>query len=300
MIGFPIGTSRDMPLARDASSGFLPWIIGSMVLLAALALAATMMLSAAGHQWRAQLTGTVTVQILPIGEDAPSDDLDVRAQRAIELLRGQPGVAKAEALPDAHIAALLEPWLGPAIAQNGLPMPRMIDVTLRPDHPVDTASLARQLADAIPGVQLDDHAVWLKHLLSLTAAIEALATLVLALIGLSATATVIFTTRSGLAIHQATIELLHLIGAEDRYVARQFQAHALRHALRGGTGGLIAAAAMLYAASTAVPESVAGILPDLALTGLQWAALIVLPLAAAVIATMTARLTVLRALAKID
>lgn len=300
MIGLSFRSGRDVPLAHDASNRFLPWIIGAMVLLAALALATAMVLSTASRAWRAQLVGTLTVQLLPRGDGGPTDDLDARVARAIALLRAQPGVVKVTELPQAEIATLLEPWLGPTAAQEGLPMPRMIDVTLRPDAAVDTTALASRLTEAVPGAQLDDHAAWLQRLLSLAGAIEALAAAVLALIGLTATATVVFTTRASLAIHDGTIELLHLVGAEDGYIARQFQIHALGLALRGGVAGLVVAVAMLYAVIAAAPDPVAGLLPDMSLSVGQWVALVLLPLAAALIATVTARMTVLRSLTRID
>ena len=65
------------------------------------------------------------------------------------------------------------------------------------------------------------------------------------LIGGAAVLTVIFTTRAGLAVHHAVVEVLHLIGARDGYIARQFQRQALRLALRGGIVGLVLTLATL-------------------------------------------------------
>ena len=52
----------------------------------------------------------------------------------------------------------------------------------------------------------------------------------------------VFTARIGLAIHHSVIEILHLLGAQDAYIARQFQVHALWLGLRGGVIGGMAAA----------------------------------------------------------
>src|SRR3546814_8077793 len=66
-----------------------------------------------------------------------------------------------------------------------------------------------------------------------------MALVVVLLVVLAASIMVAFVPRMGLAAHQRSIELLHMIGAQDSYVARQFQNHALRLGLRGGLIGLL-------------------------------------------------------------
>jgi cell division transport system permease protein len=114
---------------------------------------------------------------------------------------------------------------------------------------------------------------------------------------------VIFTTRAGLAVHHDVIELLHLMGARDLYIARQFEREAMRLGFSGGVGGLGLAGLTLWglghaAAATNVLGEEAKLLPDLSLVLWQWAVLILLPLAAGFAAMLTARLTVMRALAR--
>jgi cell division transport system permease protein len=118
---------------------------------------------------------------------------------------------------------------------------------------------------------------------------------------------IVFATRTGLAIHHGTVEVLHLIGARDSFIAAQFQWPALRLGLRGGLIGLVPALLTLLAlsqaaggvapAGTAVGGAISA-LPQLTLAPWQWAALLLLPLAAGLTALATARLTVLRSLAR--
>ncbi len=131
-----------LPLSHDASSRFLPWLITFMVWLATLALAAVMVLSAAGEQWRTGLTGSVTVQIVPTGS-TDSKIMQRRLEEALALLRASPQVVSAAPVPTDKVAALLEPWIGPATLFDSLklPIPRLIDVTLAPSangKPPDT------------------------------------------------------------------------------------------------------------------------------------------------------------------
>lgn len=293
-----IKTAPVLPLSRDASSRFLPWLIAFMVWLATLALAAVMVLSAAGDQWRQGLTGSVTVQIVPTG-GADAKTMQRRVDKALALLRASPQVVSASAIPADKIAALLEPWLGRGALSGSLalPIPQLIDVTLAPGPggtTPDVTLLSARIAGDVPGAMLDDHGLWLDRLLTLARAIEFIALAVLALICLAAIATIIFATRTGLAIHHDVIELLHLMGAKDAYVANQFQLNALWLGLKGGVTGVVLAIATLLVLGSIAAKIEAGLLPPISMTLLQWSALASVALAAALISIITARITVLR------
>lgn len=297
-----ISTAPVLPLARDASSRFLPWLIAFMVWLAAMALAAVMVLSDAGDQWRQSLTGSVTVQIVPT-ESADTGTMEARVGTALTLLRATPGVISANPVSARRIAALLEPWLGRnALSESlGLPIPRLIDVSVEPASAgivVDLGTLAAQLAEAVPGASLDDHGQWLDRLIALARAIEAIGFAVLIVISLAAVATVIFATRTGLAIHHDVIELLHLIGARDNFVAHQFQLNALWLGLKGGATGVVLAVATLLILGSLAAKVEAGLLPPVTMTVWQWSALGGVAIAAAVISVLTARITVLRTIGR--
>ena len=125
-----------------------------------------------------------------------------------------------------------------------------------------------------------------------------MAALVVLLVGLSAVTMVIFATRMGLAIHGRVIELLHLVGAQDSYVAREFQRHALKLALRGGALGLLLAILTVFLIGRVLGGGEAAALPDFTLRPVEWALLALLPLVVAAVAMVTARLTVLRTLSR--
>ena len=94
------------------------------------------------------------------------------------------------------------------------------------------------------------------------------------------------------------IEVLHLIGARDAYIARHFQNHALAMGLRGGLAGLVLAALTLVPLTYAANDLGMPVLPDLPWPPLRTALLLLIPAAAALIALITARTTVLRALSR--
>jgi cell division transport system permease protein len=288
------GRGLDLPADGDGSGRFLPWLIGLMVYLAALALAGMMVLQGAIERWDSALAGTLTVQ-LPAGAGG-------NVEAALALLRATPGVIRAEPLDAAANAALLEPWLGPDVAANELRLPRLIDLRVDPAQTLDYAALAKRLAAVAPGARLDDHRGWLDRLFDLAFAIELVAAAIVALVTGATVMSIVFATRTGLAINHGTVEVLHLIGARDTFIAAQFQWHALRLGLRGGMIGLVPAVLTLLALSEtaggATPTGGVGALPSLTLTPAAWGILLLLPVAAAITALSTARITVLRALAR--
>lgn len=284
----------ELPLERDASRRFLPGVITVMVYLAALALAGVLALDRAMARWDLGLRGTLTLQI-PAADGA---DTAGRTEAALAVLRETQGVARARALSDAEVAALLEPWLGPGNLSPELPVPKLVDVRLAPDAEVDLEALRLRLEAAAPGARLDDHKVWLKDLLRLIRSLQGIAAAAVLLIVAAAIAIVVFTTRAGLAAHHEIIKVLHLIGARDSYIARQYQNHALVLGLRGGVFGLALAALTLLVLSRAGGTLAVPVLPGLALEVGDWIALAALPVVAALIATLTARATVMRALGR--
>ena len=289
---------NDLPLDRDPSGRFLPWLVALMVYIAALALVCAMTMAKMVERWDSGLSGSITVQIPP-PEAAGSPDLrEAAIDRVIELLLDTEGVRNAEVLEPDEIAALLQPWLGAGASYGDLPLPALIAVGIDPAAAPDFDRLSRRLAEAVPGTLLDDHQSWLGQLLDLAQTIELVAALLVVLIGASAVTMVVFATRMGLAIHGRVIELLHLIGAQDSYVAREFETHALKLALRGGTVGLLLAIATIALVGRLFARIDTALLPELTLRPIEWAALALLPLAIAGVAMLTARFTVLGSLGR--
>jgi cell division transport system permease protein len=285
----------DLPLDKDTLSRFLPWLIAFMVFLAVLAMAGMLVLDATAARWDRGISGTLTVQITP-AETAEKDS--ERLQKVLLILGETPEVHRFETLGDAKLMTLLEPWLGSTAGSSDLPLPRLIDVELKPGAKLDVEKLSQRMDTRISGVTIDDHSIWLERLVRLIRSVEGLATMVLVFIALSTIGTVVFTTRTGLAIHRNAIEVLHFIGAQDSYVASQFASRALLLGLKGGVIGLLLSAPTLWGIGVMASKMEAGLLPEITLTPAHYTALAALPLLVAFIAMMTARMTVMKTLSR--
>ena len=285
-----------LPLGRDSSARFLPWLIAFMVFLACLALAAVLIVERSIERWDSGVSGQITVQVPPADDPATAE---AQVQAVFSVLSATPGVRSIEVMDASEVRRLLQPWLGSGTEVDELPLPSLIAVSVDPRSPPDIDALNARLAEAVPGSFADDHKRWLDDLLSLAGSVEIAAIAVLLLVVLTAVVTVIFVTRTGLEIHRQVIELLHVMGAQDRYIAQEFQRHSLLLGLRGGLFGFALAAATLALLAWLARGSGAALLPDLSLQTVDWVLLAILPLAAAATAMWTARLTVLKTLVRL-
>ncbi|MEM7224850.1 MAG: cell division protein [Pseudomonadota bacterium] len=290
--------AAEVPLNRDASERFLPWLMAFLIYLGALALAAAMAVHNAVGHWDSGLAGKLTVQVMPGAADENPAITAERVARVLEELRATQGVVQAHALDEEEIVDLLEPWLGGATESWNLPLPQVVAVELDRDRPPDLTALSARLGEVEPGTAIDDHQRWLGELLDLIRGLQILAIGVIALVALASIGAIVFITRTGMAIHRPVIDLLHLIGAQDSFVAWQFQLHALKQGLRGGVVALALTVLTLLSLGYLLQRADIAFLPAVSLSAWEWCVLALLPLLAASVAMITARITVLATLAR--
>jgi cell division transport system permease protein len=293
------GRRIELPLGGDANRRFIPLIVGAMVYLAALALAGTSALDGTIRQWSDNLRGALTVQLPGVAQEPEGDEAQARIDAAVGLLLETTGVLSATALPHAQSQALLEPWLGAGDLPTDLPIPIIVDVIVDTGARINYDDLGQRLEDVVPGARINDNGVFLSRLVTLARVIQLVGLVVVLIVAIAAVSIVVFATRAGMTSHRDTIELLHLIGARDNYIARRFVTHALSYGLSGGLLGLALAVLTLGALALAARGVDQALLPRLSLDLTAWVALLCVPLASALIAMITARMTVLRALRRL-
>lgn len=292
----------DIPFGQDPASRLLPWIVAVMVYIAGLAIAGSFILSAFADRWEAGLTGSLTVQVPPPTDEAVDPSIqEQKAEAVLGAIRATPGVATATPLASEEMRRLLEPWLGQTIDPRDLPLPTLIAVELRDGlnatH-IDLRDMQRRIEAVAPGTLIDDHGQWQARLVAFLESLNMVAGVLVIIVTLAGLFMVVFGTRSGLLAHKATIELLHLVGAYDHYIAAQFQREALKAGLKGGIAGVLAVAATVLGLGHGA-ASAGTVLPGTAvLQPLDWGMLCFLPVLSALIAGIAARITVLRALSR--
>ncbi len=286
----PAGQRHDFLPRGQGSGGLVPWVIAIMTFLTALALAGGIALASAAGGVAGDLGRTATVQILQANPERAAP----QRRAVVEALRREPGVAAVRELSPAEMRRLLEPWLGSGNVTDDLPVPAVVDVRLRPG--ADAAAIDRRLHSVAPDARLDEHGRWLSPLLSLVRSLQWVAAAIVLLVTAATVAVVALGVRSGLSLHQPTIELLHLMGTEDAAIARVFQHRYLGYGLAGGLAGVACAFGVLMVIGLLAGRMGAGAIGAISLPWGGWAVLAALPFAVALLAMVAARVSVARAL----
>jgi cell division transport system permease protein len=265
------------PLATVA---FLAVLIAfGAVLAIALAVAATRL--AAG--WQEELANAATLQIF-----APEDEIEAQARAALDVMRETPGVVEVRMVDLSEQERLLEPWLGPDIPVENLPLPLLIEVETDRST-LDQAALLVRLQSEAPGAVFDDHAAWR---VPLVATAERLRTGALAALGFAAVtlaAVLALAAQASVAANGRVVETLRLVGAEDRYISRAFTRRVVLRVAAGAAAGTVAAMAVLALLPPASGQSFFPV--GIRLDGWHWALPLLVPPAAALIAWAASRTT---------
>ena len=273
---------------KEARDGALIFVVAVLCFLACLTAMGVIAANRAAHAWTGQLTGEATVIVRPRGGETP----DAAAARAAEALAETPGVAEARALEPAKAYDLIRPWLGDVSDLEDLPVPRLVAVTLDGKHPADAPRLKAALAARNVDATVDDHSIWIKDIRRAGRVVGGLGAGVFLLTAAAAAAVVAFATRAGLAARKDVVEVLHLAGAENGFIARLFQLRFARVAAQGGLVG--AAVAALVGAILRLAGGGEGLTPALPLAWTDLLAVIPCPLLAALVAAGAAQYTALK------
>jgi cell division transport system permease protein len=299
----PVTKQKQTPIVpRDSVAGSsLIAVLAIMTFLAGVTVGAVEIVRAAASEWHADVAREVTIQVRPI----EGRDIEAELAKAVEIARGTRGVADARAYSREEAARLLEPWLGSGIELKELPIPRLIVVRLADDAEPDFAALRRALAARVAGASLDDHRGWARRLAAISDVVVTIGFGVLALVLVATLLSVSFATRGAVAANRAVVEVLHLVGARESFIAGAFQRHFLLVGLYGAALGA-GAAALLFLVIGAAPDLLAALPGGEALVGryvldapgYAWVAGVGLLMA--LVAVVASRRTVQRTLRSID
>jgi cell division transport system permease protein len=284
--------ARLLPEGRMA--GPMPWVIAIMMFLTVLAAAMGLSLSSAARGLDSDLAGRLTVQVV----EANPEKRERHTAALTRELRRMSAVETVRPVPDAETAAMLKPWFGDGLMSNDLPVPALIDVTLKSSTAADMETI-REAARAIsPSARVDEHAQWLAPLARLLGSLKWIAVMLVALMAAAMAATVVLVARAALNSHRQTIEVLHLLGSTDAQVATLFQRRIALDALLGSAIGLGAALLTLLLLKYRFSALGSDMAADFGPGWTGWLLIALLPLLGTALATGAARITVLNALRK--
>jgi cell division transport system permease protein len=224
-------------------------VVAIMTFLASITTGAVLLVSASAAEWQSEVASEITIQVRPVA----GRDIDRDVAAVADAMRAQPGIVEVRPFTKDESTKLLEPWLGSGLSFDDLPVPRVIVARVQPGTAPDLAALRSRVTQVAPSATLDDHRAWIERMRSMTGATVFAGVGILVLVVIATVISVSFATRGAMAANRPIVEVLHFVGAGDRYIANRFLRHFLRLGLEGGVIG--GGAAML---AFGFSESIAG------------------------------------------
>jgi cell division transport system permease protein len=285
---------RESPLLpqSDAREAALLFVVAALCFLAALtALSARSSYSAAA-EWTNAVEGELTVRLRGVDARAAED--------AATLITQMEGVETARLIPRQEAAQMLAPWFGSDGLPAGLPVPVLVEVTTLAGTPNVAGDLSSRLADAGFDARIDDHARWGQDVRRALGTARLAAFAIVALLVATAIAVIAFATHAALLARRDIVNVLHLSGAPDPYIANLFERRFWLLGLRGGSIGAAAAlgvaALLIFVLGSSAERT--WLLPRLSLDFWDFVILLLTPIIAGFSARIAARRTVIRELAR--
>lgn len=282
--------SRETPLlpVSDAREAALFFVVGALCFLAALAALVSRGTYTAAQAWSVQVKGEITVIMY---------DTDRRsAEAATQAIASRSDVERADLLTREETEEILEPSFGPGGMPEGLPLPLIMAIFSDADAPTLVRDIDAELEARGIGADVSAHSQHARNVTNALGVLRMAGFGAVVLLAATAIAVIAFATHAALLARRDIVEVLHLSGAEDRFIASLFERRFWVLALKAGFAGAIAAlgvtAMIVFSASSAEAE----LLPRLSLDFWDLVILLVTPLAAATAARLAARLTVMRSL----
>jgi len=279
-------------LDERGGSRAMTWIMAIMLLLTVLAAAAGLGMVNAAAALDRQLAGRLTVQV--VDADPAKRDRDTAAVMA--TLAQMPAVRRATPVDRGRLTALLRPWLGDASSDADVPLPSLIDVDMSVPSEESAAHVAAAVRAAAPSARVDAQSRWLSPVADFMRTMIAAALALVLLMAAATSAAVLLAVRAGLETHRDTIAILHILGSTDVQIARLFQRRIALDTIVGGAIGAVAAMIATWAITRQMAGMGSELLGGAVLGQRDWLLLAALPVAFALVATVAARIAVLRRL----
>jgi cell division transport system permease protein len=229
-------TAQIVPSASIAGNA-LTVVIAIMSFLACLTAGAVYMVNQSAEAWVKDISSEITIELDPVN----AADIEKKMTLVSLFLAKQAGITHVKPMTAEDSAKLLEPWLGHSEALSALPIPRLIAVEINRSNPPDIKAISEALSQNFEGVTLDDHRQWRTEIRTLTRSAALGGIAVLVLVAAATVAVIVSATRSAMASNREIIEVLHFVGANERFISREFERHFVGLGVRAGIVGAVSA-----------------------------------------------------------
>lgn len=280
----------EIPFNRVKGSKIIFCILGLMVFLITLCLTGSVLLERFLQNWRHEAMQGFTVT-LPSTSDPQQQFL--QQIELMKLLKQIPGVLNIEIVTQENRPSIFEHWAYPVATHQF--SSQTLEATLDHRVKINFSQIASTLNTLIPNILFEIGRNSKAPFLNIAETAQVTIMILAGLIGVAAILTIAFTTHAGLTIHERVIEILRLIGAEDRFIAKKFQNYALNLSIKGGLLGF-SLSTFFYFLFTSMIDllSFSKTFPYIEI----WSIMVFSPILVAVVIMISARMTVMFALSQ--
>ena len=237
---FGIGETPLLP-ADERQARPLTIVVAIMCALGCLAALTARAGFRAAETWTSDLKSAMTVLI-----DSPRDEVSLN--RALVIVQKTPGVKAANIMDKEKAKKLLRNYgANIGVLIDELPLPNIIEVGLDRKIEGTEENLQKNLSGAGFKIEIDDHSRYSGEIIKTSAVLRGFAIMALLSLIVAAITTIAFAARAALESRRDSVEILHLVGAEDEFVAREVQIRFMRLGLVSGAYGALAAGVMVFA-----------------------------------------------------
>ncbi len=227
----------------------LTFVIAIMAFLSALTAGGVYLVFSAASVWTNNISSEITVQVQSRSGDAG----DAKIAEIAKFLSDQNGIKQVSPYSREQSLKLVEPWIGKSDVLKSFAIPRLIAVEIDRDNPPELSMLKKVMEAKYPGAVLDDHGRWRGEIRRLTRFVELGGVGMLALMAAATAAVIIAAATSALASNKEIVAVLNFVGAEEKFIASQFERHFLKVGIKAGVAGS-GLAALLFIALPRVTE----------------------------------------------
>lgn len=262
---------------------FMSALIGLLSFLGVLALGISIAIGTAVVRWNQHWDLYATVQIMPKGDAKLAEKIIDSNMQKFE---------SAKKISQDEIDKMLRPWLSGGRALENY-IPQMYEIKFKSKN--DMADISA-LIEPIPGARFLSHSAGMKSSTGAGIRIILISGFVLLLILGAIGICVSYITRNITMIHKRELGILNQIGAGDGFIIRQLMIVIARITAGASMVGFLIAAPILLLITQMAHGTKVGLMSQMAITGIGWVALILMPLIITVASIIIVKNTTLQIL----
>lgn len=257
-------------ILSDAGSRYAPFTLALLVFIATISLIITLMVNNVLDEWKVSLRQTITIHVPP--DFRLSGDMEERKiSNLFNTIQRKDGISSITKLKSNEVKDILQPWFSSADSFDVLPLPTIIQVTIKPDHVLDIENLRQEIKKIDPDAVLDGHDIWQRQLLVLFRGIQSLCLIVMLSMTGAIVIIVFLISHASMVAHLEIVDIMQIVGAKDDMIISVFQKRAFRTGMWGIFFGVLLAILLVFAVEFIIGEDIRFVLKgDMGLSISQW------------------------------